>query len=360
MKAQSPIDIIILGFGNIGQELAREILSANGRTRDQFPNLHVVALADSKALLHSPAGLTSAEIQTAIALKNQGASLKDMDSALHLQHLPSLLKTNPILVDTTASSETLPLLHQAAEARAGIVLANKIPLCQPWPEVQELFSYPLLKYEATVGAGLPIISSLKYLLDTGDELESIVGCLSGTLGYLCSRLEEGSLYSQAIRDAHTLGYTEPDPRQDLGGMDVARKAIILSRTAGIPAEISNLDVEPLFPLDLESISVDRFMDKIQQEDNRYAKLSKKASENNKVPRYTARITTDRIQVGMVMVDKTSSLGSLKGADNYFALKTHRYSTSPLVISGPGAGIEVTAAGVFGDIIQLAKEMIGRR
>jgi homoserine dehydrogenase len=357
MKAQSPIDIIILGFGIIGQELTRQIHSTTGRTRRCYPNFHVIALADSKALFYRHTGLVSAEIQLAMALKKQGASLKDMDSALPLEDISTLLKPNTIVIDTTASSETLPLLRQAIKVNSGIVLANKIPLCQPWAEVQKLYSYPLLKYEATVGAGLPIISTLKYLLDTGDKLESIVGCLSGTLGYLCSCLEEGVSYSQAIRDAHALGYTEPDPRQDLGGMDVARKAIILSRTAGIPAEISDLTVEPLFPSDLGCISVDTFLEYIHREDDRYAKLVEIASANQKVPRYTARITAVGIQAGMVMVDKTSSLGSLKGTDNFIALNTHRYSPSPLVISGPGAGIEVTAAGVFGDIIQLGREML---
>ena len=275
MTIQNPIDIVILGFGKIGQELVRQSLSTIGRESGNQPDFRVIGLADSQALLSHDVGLTPVEIQTAISLKQQGGSLRDLSQALPLEDISLLLKNNTILADTTASSETLPLLRQAVEAYSGIVLANKIPLCQPWAEVQRLFSYPLLKYEATVGAGLPIINTLKYLLDTGDTLESIVGCLSGTLGYLCSRLEEGVPYSQAIHDAHALGYTEPDPRQDLGGMDVARKAIILSRTAGISAEISDFAIEPLFPLDLESISVDSFLHKIQQKDNRYAKFVKK-------------------------------------------------------------------------------------
>ncbi len=354
---QSPVDIIILGLGKIGQELVSQILSSRGRESRNQPDFRVIGLADSQALLFHDAGFTPAEIQTAISLKQHGGSLRDLKKALSLEDISLLLKNNTILVDATASSETLPLLRQAVEAHSGLVLANKIPLCQPWPEAQKFFSYPLLKYEATVGAGLPIISTIKYLLETGDTLRSIVGCLSGTLGYLCSRLEEGIPYSQAVRDAHSLGYTEPDPRQDLSGMDVARKAIILSRTAGIPAEISDFAVEPLFPLDLDGISIGSFLQKIQQEDNRYTKFIKKAAADHKVPRYTARITSDSIQIGLDMVDKTSSLGSLKGPDNYIALFTQRYSLSPLVISGPGAGIEVTSAGVFGDILQLGREML---
>ena len=356
MKSKSPTEIIVLGFGKIGQELVRQILSTRDQYKGDRPDLQIIGLADSRALIWRDDGLTPSEIQAAISHKQQGISLKELDSALPLENIKKLLSYNTLLVDTTASSETLPLLRRAVEVHSGIVLANKIPLCQPWSEVQSLLTYPLLKYEATVGAGLPIISTIKYLLDTGDQLESIVGCLSGTLGYLCSRLEEGISYSQAIHNAHALGYTEPDPRQDLSGMDVARKAIILSRTAGIPAEIFDLVVEPLFPMALTELSIDSFMEKIEDEVNRYTKLVKIASEDHKVLRYTARITANSIQVGLVMVDKTSSLGSLKGPDNSIALNTQRHSTSPLVITGPGAGIEVTATGVFGDIIQLGREM----
>jgi homoserine dehydrogenase len=357
MIEQGPINLIILGFGKIGQELTRQVQLTAEKTGRNHPELRLIALADSWAFIHRESGLTPSKIQAANSLKQQGASLQKMDGALPLDQISSLFSANTILVDTTASSKTLPTLLHAATQKSGIVLANKIPLCQPWPNVRSLFSYPLLKYEATVGAGLPVISTLKYLLDTGDTLESITGCLSGTLGYLCSRLEEGACFSQAVRDAHQLGYTEPDPRQDLGGMDVARKAVILSRTAGIPAEISELTVEPLFSPDLDHLSIERFLEEINQEDTRYAKMIEKAVMDNKVPRYTASITPEGIQIGLTLVEKTGSLGSLKGPDNFVSFRTQRYTPSPLIISGPGAGVAVTAAGVFGDIIELGRVMV---
>ena len=356
MKAQNAIDIIILGFGKIGRELARQILSVSSQETIRHLMLRIIGLADSQALYSRVDGLSPAEIMAASHQKQTGNSLKEMDMALPLDRISTLLQPNTILVDTSASQDTLPYLKWAVDANAGIVLANKIPLCQPWAKTEALFLYPNIRYEATVGAGLPIISTLKYLLETGDKPDSIVGCLSGTLGYLCSQLEKGIPYSQAVLDAYSLGYTEPDPRQDLSGLDVARKAIILSRTAGIMSELPELAVDPLFPTELSGLSVEDFLQEIQYENDRYTKLVKKAAANQQVPRYSAQISSDEIKVGLVFADKFGSLGSLSGPDNFIALKTQRYSASPLVISGPGAGIEVTAAGVLGDIIQLGKEM----
>lgn len=359
MKNQNTIGLIILGFGKIGQALVKQILAASNRQKSNGGDFRVIGLADSKALLYNDKGFSPSQVDSAITHKRQNRSLQEIDSALPLDTIEALVKPNTILIDTSASSDTLPLLQHAMDSEAGIVLANKLPLCQPLMDVQKLFSYPHLRYEATVGAGLPVISTLKYLLDTGDRLDSIVGCLSGTLGYLCSRLEAGVSYSQAIKDAHALGYTEPDPRQDLGGMDVARKAIILSRTAGITSELSGVSVESLYDKELEEVSIEEFLSRTSQSNNHYADLVRQAAAEQKTPRYTAHVAPEGITVGLTLVNKSSSIGSLKGTENYIAIRTLRYSASPLVISGPGAGIEVTAAGVFGDIIQLGKEIVGR-
>ena len=263
------------------------------------------------------------------------------------------LRAGAILADLTASTETGLTLQAALEVGCGAVLANKLPLSGPWSQVMGLFEHPRLRYEVTVGAGLPVIATLHYLLDTGDRVTAIEGCLSGTLGYLCAQLESGVAYSAAVSQARALGYTEPDPREDLSGRDVARKSLILARTAGWPLEISDLQVEPLYPEELAHVSIEEFLDAAASQNERYARRVGGAQAEGQTLRYVARVGPDGGKVGLVAVDRGSSLGALRGPGNYIAIHTERYAEIPLVLSGPGAGPEVTAAGVLGDIIRMA-------
>jgi homoserine dehydrogenase len=177
--------------------------------------------------------------------------------------------------------------------------------------------------------------------------------MSGTLGYLTSQLEQGAKFSDAVMDAYRSGYTEPDPRQDLGGLDVARKALILSRGAGFIKEMADIALEPLYPVSLDALSIQDFLQALPAQDALYQQRVASAQAEGKVLRYLARVTPQSISVGLTPVPKESSLGALRGTDNYFAFHTRRYNASPLVIAGPGAGIPVTAAGVIADLIHLA-------
>jgi homoserine dehydrogenase len=190
-------------------------------------------------------------------------------------------------------------------------------------------------------------------MDSGDLVANIEGCLSGTLGYLCTQLEAGASYSEAVRQAHALGYTEPDPREDLSGRDVARKALILARTAGWPLQTTDVDIEQLYPETQSAFTIQEFMDALPTLDASFAGRVQEAQANGKVLRYVARVAPDGGQVGLFAVDQGSLLGALKGPGNYVAFRSKRYDTEPLSISGPGAGPEVTAAGVLGDIVDLA-------
>ena len=238
------------------------------------------------------------------------------------------------------------------EAECGVVLANKIPLAADWNAAKTFFEYSDLRYECTVGAGLPVIDTLQYLLDTGDRVTRIEGCLSGTLGYLCAELEQGVPYSEAVAQAKALGYTEPDPRDDLSGKDVARKALILARTAGWPLEMADLTVELLYPKSLSGVSTDEFMAAVSILDEPYSRRVGEAQTGGQVLRYVARVGPDGGEVGLAAVPQDSPVGALRGPANYIALHTTRYNEVPLVLSGPGAGPEVTAAGVLGDIVRI--------
>ena len=348
------IPIIILGPGNVGRALLRQLLD----TRDVLAGraglrLTLTALADSRALLFDPAGLPDDALAVALQAKRDGRSLDALPGARPLGDLSAALQPGAILVDVTASTKTGPTLRATLGAGCGVVLANKHPLSGPWPEAWTLLEHPRLRYEATVGAGLPAIATLRTLLGTGDQATAIEGCLSGTLGYLCAQLERGASYSAAVAQAKALGYTEPDPREDLGGRDVARKALILARTAGWPLEMDDVSVEALYPESLSAVSTPDFMAALPTLDEPYARRVREAHVGGRVLRYVARVGPGGGQVGLEAVDQDSMLGALRGPANYVAFHTRRYDQVPLVISGPGAGPEVTAAGVLGDIIALA-------
>jgi homoserine dehydrogenase len=293
------------------------------------------------------------ELQAAIRTKEAGNSLSAFSSSRPLADLDTVLAPGIILVDLTASPETTPMLRAALGCGADLVLANKRPLSGSWIDAESFFDSAGLRYEATVGAGLPVIATLRTLLQAGDRVTAIEGCLSGTLGYLCTLLERGISYSAAVSSARELGYTEPDPRDDLSGQDVARKALILARTAGWPLEIQDLTVKALYDKALSTLSLVDFLEAMPTLDGSYDQQVQRARASNQVLRYRARIDAGGGEVELVAVPQESPLGALTGPANYVAIYSTLYADYPLIISGPGAGPEVTAAGVLADIIDLA-------
>ena len=355
------VGIILVGTGGVGQALIRQILSTRAWLADRLGfSLRLSGLLDSRAMLFDRQGLPAGTIETALDVKRRRGSLVELDGSRNPDALAELLESGQILVDLTAAPDTGRLLKSALTAGCGVVTANKHPLGATWADSRELFQAPFLRYEATVGAGLPVIRTLRSLLDTGDEITRMEGCFSGTLGFLCSQLEEGSSYSAAVRRAHALGYTEPDPREDLSGWDVARKALILARTAGWPLEMADLAVEALYPDSMLDCRVNEFLDQLPDLDKSTARRAADAGRDGQVLRYVARVDCNGGRVGLEPAPKQSALGVLQGPANYVAFYSTRYAEVPLVISGPGAGQEVTAAGVLSDIIDLAARLAGRQ
>jgi homoserine dehydrogenase len=184
-------------------------------------------------------------------------------------------------------------------------------------------------------------------------VSKIEGCPSGTLGYLFGELGRGKRFSEALRGAISKGYPEPDPREDLSGTDVARKALILGRLLGFPGEMSDIDVESLVPVPARKLSRDAFVERLEDFDAEWEKRVQDARDKGGVLRYRCTVTPRRIRVGLVVVNTTSSLASLNGTDNQFIFTTERYKTNPIVITGPGAGPAVTAGGILNDVLKLA-------
>lgn len=209
------------------------------------------------------------------------------------------------------------------------------------------------RYETAVGAGLPVISTLKTLLNSGDEITKITGVASGTMTYLFTQLQNGVPFSEAVKKAKDGGYSEPDPRDDLSGEDVARKFLILARTSGYKFERNQIRVDTLVPEKLISLSTEEFLQQLPEYDGHWKSRNAQAMVNNRKLRYVGTFTPDGISVGIEEVKGDSPLGGLQGTDNLIQIYTKRYSTSPIIVQGPGAGREVTAAGVLGDIIDIA-------
>jgi aspartokinase/homoserine dehydrogenase 1 len=269
------------------------------------------------------------------------------------------------VVDVTATDETIPALLVARERGYKIALANKKPLT----DTQEVYNrltqagitdgerathfQQSVRWEATVGAGLPVIATQNRLMASGDEITRMAGAFSGTLGYIMTGLQAGRRLSEIVREAHQLGYTEPDPRDDLSGMDVARKALILARGVGWELELSDVDVTGLYPPNLDDLSVDEFLDALPELDKAMDATIRDAAARDGVLRYAATVENGRCYVGPTVVSADSPLGRLTGTDNLAEFHSRWYSPNPLVLQGRGAGVDATAAGVLSDIIELA-------
>lgn len=360
--------IIQLGLGKVGQELLRLVIALWGQ--EQAINLNYIGLGDHSGVLFEPGGFYLDDVLAVLAAKQAGGSVEDADvdneGPIREVDLLSLLRERGIkaatFVDLTASAATAPLLAAARAAGHNLVFANKAPFALPYTTYREIAPFlpsedaPLawgkVKHEATVGAGLPVISTMESLLMSGDQIERIEASVSGTLGYICTRFDVGLSFSQALQAAHTLGYTEPDPRDDLNGLDAARKALILARRMGLPLELADVSVESLVPPDLEQVSLAEFWARLAEVDDTYRGRLSAAQKNGNVLRYAALIEDGRASVGLREVPATSPLGRLQGSDSIFIWHTARYHNTPLVVQGPGAGPAVTAAGVLADILSL--------
>jgi cystathionine gamma-synthase len=353
-------DVILLGAGAIGRELLEQISdSASGRS------LRICGVIDRSGYVFDGDGIAAGTLAELADHKKSGRPLADHAFGVKAQPEQSVSAVtahaslvNPILVDLTAA-ETSSLLDVALGRGFDLVLANKVPLAGDQQAIDNLFVSAALNgrrilSEATVGAGLPVLDTIRKLSESGDEILAIEGCPSGTLGYLLGEVGRGITFSEALRSAIGSGYTEPDPRIDLSGLDVARKALILARLIGYRGGLAEVKVTSLVPPHLASVSLPEFLDRLSELDGEWAARVIGAEANGEVLRYRARITAQAITVGLVGVQASDPLASLTGTDNQFAITTRRYR-QPLVITGPGAGAPVTASGVFADILRLVAE-----
>ena len=352
-------DVVLLGFGQIGRTLAPMI----AKVKQDAVTLRIVGLIDRSGLVFDARGLSPRRLAALAAAKAKGTPLakaaggRRTGAAEAVGFVARHALSNPVLVDLTAD-DTTDTIKAALGAGMHVVLANKRPVTADKRRYDALRAAAQthgrrLLHEATVGAGLPIIDTYQKLVDSGDRVAKIEGCPSGTLGYLFGELGRGTRFSAALRGAIAKGYPEPDPREDLSGMDVARKALILGRLLGFAGELEDIAVESLVPDGGDRLSRDQFLRRLEEYDAPWEKRVAAAAARGGVLRYRAIVTPRRIRVGLVVVDASSPMASLNGTDNQFIFTTMRYKKNPLVITGPGAGPAVTAGGILNDVLKLA-------
>lgn len=358
------VSVGLIGPGKVGRALLAQLAAAQPRlSGEQQPDskleLRLRAIADSRRMLLSAKAMPP---QGAIDALSEGETL-DLDRfAAHVraEHLPHAL-----IVDCSGSDAVAAYYPQWLAAGIHVVTPNKQAGAGPLPRYEAIRAASRngggkFRYEATVGAGLPVIQTLRSLLDTGDELTEVEGILSGTLAWLFNRYDGSTAFSELVREAHRLGYTEPDPRDDLSGTDVARKLVILAREAGRALSLEQVEVESLVPEALRAVSKDEFMARLSELDAPLKQRFDQARAAGLGLRYLARLDRDgRASVGVV--SPPPGHAALHGAltDNLIQFRTRRYADNPLVVQGPGAGPDVTAAGVFGDILSIAQTLGAR-
>jgi aspartokinase/homoserine dehydrogenase 1 len=322
--------------------------------------VRVVGLLDRSGYVFDPRGLSPRQIAKLALGKDRGRLLASLGgeragAAAALHFIASHAVSRPILVDVTAE-ETGEVLRLALAQGMDLVLANKKPLAGPAESYVRLLEAAQkaarrIRFEATVGAGLPVLDTCRKLLESGDRILKIEGAVSGTLGFVLSAVSAGRPFSEALRDAMARGYTEPDPRDDLSGTDVARKGLILARLLGYDG--GALVAEDLTPKALRRLPLAAFLKRLSEADAEWRRRTDEARAKGRVLRYAVTATARGVRAGLVAAPLDSPLGALSGTRNLVSFTTERYREEPLVISGPGAGAQVTAAGILNDIHHLA-------
>lgn len=346
-------DVVLLGFGRVGRALSDQIATASDH------DVRIVGLLDRSGYVFDSRGLARARLLRLAREKDAGALLATLgghraSAAEALSVMSNHAVSRPVMVDVT-SDDTGPLLQSAISHGFDVVLANKKPLAGSLEAYDRLITMPAqagrrVRYEATVGAGLPIIDTFRKLDETGDRVLRIDGCVSGTLMFVLSELSAGRPFSAAVREAVARGYAEPDPRDDLSGRDAARKGLILARMLGYRGEAPRAD--DLVPKAYAALSLEAFLERMPELDAAWQARVEALAKKGRVLRYVVSATARQVSAGLVELDRSSPMGSAGGTRNLVTFHSRRYQREPLVISGPGAGADVTAAGILNDIRSL--------
>ena len=351
------LNLIIAGKGLIGTELIKQIKSTRRKfLKDSDVELRVISILDSKKMIFDSEG---------ISLHDWKKTLKESETTSNINRLLSTIRKNNIInavfIDCTANDKIADAYITLMKNRISVVAANKIANTKPMKEYQMLkkvandYKVHFL-YETNAGAGLPIIDTIRNLKDSGDEIIKFEAILSGTISFLFNNLSSSVKFSEVVKRAKELGYTEPDPQIDLSGMDFARKILLLVRESGMNMELEDIMIEKLVPTSSShEDSIDSFYERLQKVDARYSELVEKAEKKGCRIRWIGKYENGKASITIDTIGNEHPFYMLRGTDNIIAIHTRRYS-NPLVIKGAGAGAEVTAGGVMSDVFRIANAM----
>lgn len=345
--------LAVIGVGNVGGAVLRQLEQQRSYLLAKGFDVTVVGVANSRRFVVDRRGIDLWKWKELLA-----GSGETMNAHAFAARLGAMELTNAAIVDCTVGPTIVEAYPAFIDANLHIVTPNKWANALPWNRYAALMERLARRkrhflFEANVGAGLPVVSTLRDLIASGDDIVRIEGILSGTLSYLFNTFDGTVPFSRLVADAHRLGFTEPDPRDDLSGQDVARKLLILARQIGLHMDLDDVRVDSLVPGPLaRGAYSSRFLTAFQRHDEAMAARVRRAAARGAVLRYVGTLERGRARAGLKEFARTHPVAGAKGSDNIIAFTTRRYSRTPLVVQGPGAGADVTAMGVFSDILKL--------